>query len=540
MSGPKTSAVRVSDQQRVELARQQAAELQARQLQYEQMERDLFNQEEARREANFERLHEELAEMRELIAGIEECRGQSWFSGGTLEATLPVVEAAEWDLQRIEQGRPRTVSSKLIADNRILESHIKKLKQCMGGVRETNEAYSRVRERQREGQKGQLALQAEMIRQKIHELATDEGQTDQEEKDAGMRQLMEALQTLNQIIAIHEPTASDLDTFQRVAGQAEAQIAHIGQIRAARAAEVARAGARRIDAGFALSFAAPLPKKPDGRPQRVAFNSQRYIQVTDRLNELDELNLSVELRTELGNLQEEIDKIRDNDYLENFTLAVLEPFVRRCRKEDEIRTVYDKLLARCQILADVCGLNMEPVEVTPAGIEMLQAQIAGLEKADMERREKAYIDQAVDEVMREMGYELVGDRTAVKRSGRTVRHELYSLNEGTAVDVTYGANGQISMELGGLDTQDREPTGAEASQLAEDMREFCAHYETLARRLADRGIEMRHMQLLPPDEQFAQIINISDYRLTGRELSGYSAVRQKKAGQMHRSKGPGI
>ena len=207
------------------------------------------------------------------------------------------------------------------------------------------------------------------------------------------------------------------------------------------------------------------------------------------------------------------------------------------KKEEEVRKTYDDLLLKCRILAEAGGFEVTEPDVTREGIEFLEEQARRLEKADLARREKEYIDQAVDEAMREMGYELVGDRTVVKKNGRKVRHELYSLNEGTAVDVTYGADGQISMELGGLDTEDREPTHGESAQLVEEMRQFCTHYETLARRLARQGIEMRHMQLLPPEAEYAQIINISDYHMTRQDVEGFSAGRQRKASQqMHRTR----
>ena len=536
MSGPKTSAVRVSNAQRQELARQLQAELREMQLHYEMLEREAFAREQAQRNINLGQIHERLAQLKEIISELEECRGESWFSGGEINAAQPVMQEAERALKKIEKARPRTHSGQLAADNNVLREQIGKLEHSLGRIRETNDTYRRAREGSQAGLRDELERREERIRRKIGELEAlrEQNCTEDPDRDRCLYELGEALQRLRQISGGKTVSVSDKAHFRQMLEQLDVLTARAAQIQMKYAEQAARLSAEQIDAGFALSFAAPVVEKKNGKPEKEKFNSAELIRVTEKLSELDELNLSDGLREELRSLQEETDRIRDNVYLENFYLAVVVPFIKRCRSEDELRKEYDKLLARCQFLAENCDLKVEQTEATREGIEALNKQYTRLEKAALEHREKMYIDQAVDEVMREMGYELVGDRTVTKKSGRKIRHELYSLNEGTAVDVTYGANGQISMELGGLDMQDREPTHDEASSLVEDMRQFCTHYETLARRLASRGIEMQVMQLLPPDEQFTQIINISDFNMTGRKISTYSASRQKKTGQQTR------
>lgn len=78
-----------------------------------------------------------------------------------------------------------------------------------------------------------------------------------------------------------------------------------------------------------------------------------------------------------------------------------------------------------------------PFGCTADGIRAMQEANARMEEQILADRERSYINEALDAVMKEMGYELVGDRTQVKKTGKRVRHELYSLREGTAVDVTF-------------------------------------------------------------------------------------------------------
>ena len=57
------------------------------------------------------------------------------------------------------------------------------------------------------------------------------------------------------------------------------------------------------------------------------------------------------------------------------------------------------------------------------------------------------------------------------------------------------------------------------------MGEFCRDYDAIEQRLKAKGIETRRLSVLPPDVQFAQIINMSDYEMT-RDVPEF-AVRRK-------------
>ena len=130
--------------------------------------------------------------------------------------------------------------------------------------------------------------------------------------------------------------------------------------------------------------------------------------------------------------------------------------------------------------------------------------------------------------MQKMGYKLIGEREKTRKNGKKFKNELYLFDEGTAVNVTFADNGQITMELGGIDHADRVPTDAESRQLSEDMQAFCDDYKEISAYLKKKGIEMTKISHLPPDSQYAQIINVSDYSLT-ETVADYS-TRQTKSG----------
>ena len=100
-------------------------------------------------------------------------------------------------------------------------------------------------------------------------------------------------------------------------------------------------------------------------------------------------------------------------------------------------------------------------------------------------------------------------------------------DEGTAVNVTYSSDGQITMELGGISTDDRLPTEVESASLASDMRTFCDDYFEIEQRLRKKGIITKRISILPPEEQYAQMINVSDYNLS-KKVSEYEAKDAKR------------
>lgn len=139
------------------------------------------------------------------------------------------------------------------------------------------------------------------------------------------------------------------------------------------------------------------------------------------------------------------------------------------------------------------------------------------EPDDAERQEMVqdYVSRCIDEVMEEMGYVLSGKREVTKRSGRHFKNELFSYSEGCAISVTTSEDGQIAMELGGLDVADREPDAKEQAYLAGKMEQFCHDFSEFERRLWEKGVvPKRHLSMLPPSGAYAQIINTEEFEMT--------------------------
>ena len=291
-------------------------------------------------------------------------------------------------------------------------------------------------------------------------------------------------------------------------------------------AQVDQSVKRDIAAGFsatlddALAARTPTPEDYVRRLQAVisgAVTAQTEIEASQAL---------VQLET-----------VASAAFLQNFAAITVIPLENKCRAEQAQyaaeRADYALLLRRYAAVSRQLGIPAEDQPWHPGAMAELERLTTDLEQQALAREEQAYIRQALDEVMVDMGYALLGERDVKKRSGARFHHVLYDFGDGTAVDVSYDANGQIAMELGGLDSADRIPTEGESMALCRSMEAFCTSFEEVEKRLTARGVVLRNrIAMLPPSEEHAQIINVEDYQLTGDvkrfDASRSSGVREQK------------
>ena len=191
------------------------------------------------------------------------------------------------------------------------------------------------------------------------------------------------------------------------------------------------------------------------------------------------------------------------------------------------RDEYEQKVLIYEANAKRLGITTEKIPFSEASIAILDAKIEETEEIIRQKEEQEYISRCVDEAMREMGYSVAGNREVVRRNGNRFRNELYLFDEGTAVNVTYSDEGQITMELGGIGMDDRMPTEAESASLVSDMQTFCDDYHEIEQLLLKKGIVTKRISVLPPEAQYAQIINVSDYDMSA-EVSEYRARGKKK------------
>lgn len=242
------------------------------------------------------------------------------------------------------------------------------------------------------------------------------------------------------------------------------------------------------------------------------------VRIEAELEELLLLDISETLRSELGHAIAQFRSIEDENARSNFSAITLEPLKKRCisnatfRKTyaERYRNAYVRYLALCRELEE----SEEVFEFTEEGLAALEIVVSNYEQKAIKNAEQEYISRSVDEVLREMGYEVIGQRTVRKKSGKSFKSKLLTYDDGTVVNVTEASTGQITMEIGGMDDTDRLPDANERVALRKTMEAFCKDFKEIENRLSERGVILdSRLSMAPPEEAYAQIINYTDYEL---------------------------
>ena len=273
----------------------------------------------------------------------------------------------------------------------------------------------------------------------------------------------------------------------------------------------------------------------DEIPEDTSFADQRKA-IRNELMELLKLDLSKELTDKIRNALCTLDGITQMANLTTFdSITVkkifrdLEAYQRECEREQE---EFNEELLRYQMLCDMAG-KQEARGRKFADSDELEEAIHEMEVIVVKQKEQTYIVDCVDEVMQDMGYDLIGRREVRKKSGKQFKNELFQCGEGTAVNITYSPDGQISMERGGLAREDRIPSEEETSVLTQDMETFCGEFAEFEKRMKAKGVIVgNRIALMPPTAEYAAIINVSDYEIEqGKQVSeiSVSAGRKKAA-----------
>lgn len=254
-----------------------------------------------------------------------------------------------------------------------------------------------------------------------------------------------------------------------------------------------------------------------------------FAETTQKLEQLLSEELSEELFAEVSGALEQSKKIESISAMQNFSSITVTPLSKKCRAfvsfAKKNRAQFDAMLDKYEALCNQMGVQVKQVNFSEKGLSELKAAITDLECQANHDAEQAYISQSVDEVMAEMGYEVIGHRQVRKKSGKEFRSKLLTYEDGTVINVTESSNGQITMEIGGTDEKDRLPDANERVALRKTMESFCRDFHEIEERLSARGVILNsRLSMAPPEEAYAQIINLNDYEL----VEEYQATMSKK------------
>lgn len=284
---------------------------------------------------------------------------------------------------------------------------------------------------------------------------------------------------------------------------------------------------KAIDEGFATSFA-------DIKEIKTSETTSLRNETAQRLAQMQRIDfLPLTYKSEISSTITRLEEIADDVFLKNFIAVSVNPLIKQANQfiaeyrecQDEFDRLYTEYGALCELYYYVA----QEYVCSRSSIQALEDEIERIKKAVAEDYEQAYISDCLDEVMVEMGYSVLGSREVTKRNGKRFRNELYAYSDGTAVNVTYSSDGKIAMELGGIDTSDRVPTAQETEKLCDSMEQFCDDFKEIEKRLLAKGVVLAdRVSLLPPDAEYAQIINTSDYSMEN-EADSISVKKQRRS-----------
>lgn len=250
--------------------------------------------------------------------------------------------------------------------------------------------------------------------------------------------------------------------------------------------------------------------------EEISNKKEKAISVLNDI--LLQTELSSALQVKVQKALHKTNEINDDDFLGNFSVVTIKPLIEECQEYiknmEKYGNEFTELEEEYKILCEELYITPKTFAVSKIGITKLNTEIIMLKEDVLKIREQEYIADAIDDVMKEMGYELIGSREVSKANGTSFRDELYTFGEGTAVNVRYDSHGRIAMELGGMDNADRLPSSAEVSKLENEMVAFCDKFTEFEMRLEQKGVISKdRISHLPPKAEYAQIINVSDYKI---------------------------
>ena len=190
--------------------------------------------------------------------------------------------------------------------------------------------------------------------------------------------------------------------------------------------------------------------------------------------------------------------------------------------------LYEDALLSYETACDMAGVAplTSPADLSLEDtIKWLEEKRIETEASYLSLLEKKEIQIGLNEVMEELGYHVLAEKETVRKSGKKIHEEVFSFGEGTAVNITE-AEGQITMEIVGLDTSTRMPDETEEDYLEEEMVTFCAAHKEIEEKLKVRGIVLKNrIQMNKPSREYARILNITAY---DQKSNNISMIQERK------------
>ena len=249
---------------------------------------------------------------------------------------------------------------------------------------------------------------------------------------------------------------------------------------------------------------------------QISFDSSDYLEEIINLSANNKLSAS--LKRSVNAVLDRLQSIKDIKQLKDYCLGVVGQIIYECEtylSEYENRyQKYEKLYDAYESLCMILHIEPNVIDFSDEAIMFLEQENDKLSKEAECLLERQYIATTFNNILKEMGYNLLGQKTNSINKDVYYTNRIYSYENGNVASVTFSSNGQISIEIGSVDNVDREPSKQEAKTQVKSMERLCEDLPLIEERLAEKGIVLKQrIAMQPACEEVAQIFNGKDYNI---------------------------
>lgn len=205
--------------------------------------------------------------------------------------------------------------------------------------------------------------------------------------------------------------------------------------------------------------------------------------------------------------------------------------------KEPFEEAYIQYRAMCNIMGrkpEHYYLNPETVE---EDIKALNEKTEKLREENMCMQESLEITKIFNEVMEEMGYQVLATKDIKKKSGGKVQNTVFSYGEGSGIHVM-DSGSRITMEIVGLDDGNGSITEEDKEYLEDEQVHFCESFHEIEKELTKRGVVLnQRIRMLPPSKEYSTIMDMEGYTVTEHKSKTKSLSKvDKKAKKKQQGK----
>ena len=204
------------------------------------------------------------------------------------------------------------------------------------------------------------------------------------------------------------------------------------------------------------------------------------------------------------------------------------------KPNDERKEKYEKYL----IYAKECNLKKTKELKEFNNLEDLQKEIDKLEEKYNKKAEEEYIEQSVNEVMKELGYDIISsDILSDYEESENIEHKaIYAFEDDTGIEVFSSDSGTLMMEVVNISEYTKEISEDDRNLAFEKMQKFCEKYPVIIEKLKEKGIELKNIEYMPPDKSFTKKVIVSNKdKFKNKKESNMINKRRKKQNGLYKS-----